>query len=64
MCFNLKFYYTFESYQNMLSTLGYVYCIINYNFVFLCHAHYITFTCSKGLLKKKKLKKMLNLIFL
>jgi len=55
--FILKFYHNFESYQNMLTTLGSCFLYHKMQLCFVCHAHYTPFTCGKGLLKILKFLK-------
>jgi hypothetical protein len=55
--FILKIYYNFESYQNMLITLGFCFLYHELQLCFVCHAHYTPFTCGKGLLKILKFGK-------
>jgi len=55
--FILKIYHNFESYQNMLITLGFCFLYHKLQLFFVCHAHYTPFTCVKGLLKIKKFEK-------
>ncbi len=50
--FILKIYHNFESYQNMLITLGLCLLYHKPQLCFVCHAHYTPFTCGKKLLKK------------
>ncbi len=49
--FILKIYHNFESYQNMLTTLGFFFLYHKLQLCFVCHAHYNPFICGKGLLK-------------
>jgi hypothetical protein len=50
-CFILKTYHNFESYQNMLTTLGFCFLYHKLQLCFVCHAHYTPFTCGKKPLK-------------
>ncbi len=55
--FILKFYHNFQSYQNMLTTLGLFFLYYKLQLCFPCHAHYNPFTCGKRLLKFEKFEK-------
>jgi len=57
MHFILKIYHNFESYKNMLTILGFFLKNHELKLCFICHAHYTSFTCVKGLLKFLKFEK-------
>jgi hypothetical protein len=60
--FILKSYHNFESYQNMLITLGF--CVLYHKLQkqSVCLAHYTPFTCGKGLLKILNFQKYLKFL--
>ncbi len=41
----------------MLITLGFCFCYHELQLFFVCHAHYTSFTCGKGLLKFENFEK-------
>jgi hypothetical protein len=51
LCFILKFYHSFESYQIMLIILGFFFLYHELQLCFVCHAHNTPFTCGKTFLK-------------
>ncbi len=52
-----SWYHNFDSYQNSLTTLGFCFLYHKLQLCFIYHAHYIPFTCGKGLLIILKFEK-------
>jgi len=60
--FQLENYHNFESYQKMLTTLGFCYLNHKLQLCFVCHAHYAPFACDKRRLTILKFEKYFELI--
>jgi hypothetical protein len=48
---DFEIHYNFESYQNMLTTLGFNFLYHKLQLCFICHVHYTPFTHGKIILK-------------
>ncbi len=58
--FILKIYHNFESYQNMLTILGFCFLYHELKICFICHAQYYkSFTCGKRTLEILKILEIL-----
>jgi len=55
--FIFKINHNFESYQNMLSTLGFCFLYHKLQLFLVSHAHFTPFTYGKGFLKKYQFEK-------